>query len=452
MTDPTPQDELARNLSARHIQLLAIGGTIGTGLFLGAGQSIHVAGPALIFAYLLAGVMCFFLLRALGELLLADDGDRSFLDLIRHHLGPRAAFVTGWTYWFCWVAIAMAQVTAIGVYIRFWWPSLPQWLPALVALVLLLAVNLTSVASFGELEFWFSMIKVVAIAALIVIGAGMIFGHSATSAGAASLANLTAHGGLLPKGWWGFMLAFQMVAFSFTSIEQVGLTAAEAHDPQRTLPRVLNSLPVMVIALYVGALVVLMSIFPWNKVSASGSPFVQVFASLNIPGAASIVNFVVLTAAASACMACIYSAGRLLFELSLQQPRLAKLAKLSRRQVPVRGLTLSSIVIAVAIALNVVLPASVFTLVSSVATVCFLFVWTMIIVAHLRYKRRHPAPGLFAAPLFPLGDWYVLAFLAFVFVVMFFSRDTAIATSAALLLLAALTIAARRQGPHPSGK
>lgn len=442
MTDETGQGQLARNLSARHIQLLAIGGTIGTGLFLGAGQSIHVAGPALIFAYLLAGVMCFFLLRALGELLLADAGDRSFLDLIRHHLGPRAAFVTGWTYWFCWIAIAMAQVTAIGVYIRFWWPGLPQWLPALVALILLLAVNLASVASFGELEFWFSMIKVVAIAALIVLGAFMLFGNVRTSSGAATLANLTSHGGLFPKGLWGFMLSFQMVAFSFTSIEQVGLTAAEAHDPQRTLPRVLNSLPVIVIALYVGALVVLMSLFPWAKVSASGSPFVQVFNSLNVPGAASIVNFIVLTAAASACMACIYSAGRLLFELSLHRPKLAGLAKLSRRQVPVRGLVVSSTIIAVAVVLNVFLPASVFTLVSSVATVCFLFVWTMIIVAHLRHKRRHPEKGRFAAPLFPLGDWYVLGFLAFVFVIMFFSWDTAIATVSALIFLAGLTIAA----------
>ncbi|WP_203662444.1 amino acid permease [Lacticaseibacillus sp. 53-4] len=450
MADHNTQDELARNLSARHIQLMAIGGTIGTGLFLGAGQSIHVAGPALIFSYLLAGVMCFFLLRALGELLLADSGDRSFLDLIRHHLGPRAAFVTGWTYWFCWVAIAMAQVTAIGVYIRFWWPSLPQWLPALVALVLLLAVNLSAVGSFGEFEFWFSMIKVVAIGALIVIGAFMIFGHAPTTAGAASLANLTSHGGLFPKGLWGFMLSFQMVAFSFTSIEQVGLTAAETHDPKHTLPRVLNSLPVLVIVLYVGALIVLMSIFPWSKVAANGSPFVQVFNSLHIPAAASIVNFVVLTAAGSACMAAIYSAGRLLFELSITRPRLHALAKLSRRQVPVRSLLVSSGVIAVAVALNAVLPASVFTLVTSVATVCFLFVWMMIIIAHLRHKKRHPERGLFSAPLFPLGDWYVLAFLGFVFVVMFFSRDTAIATAAALALLLALSVLAQLQHPKKS--
>lgn len=442
MADHNSQGELARNLSARHIQLMAIGGTIGTGLFLGAGQSIHVAGPALIVAYLLAGVMCFFLLRALGELLLADSGDRSFLDLIRHHLGTRAAFVTGWIYWFCWVAIAMAQVTAIGVYIRFWWPGLPQWLPALAALVLLLAVNLSSVGSFGEFEFWFSMIKVVAIVALIVIGALMLFGHTETTAGFASLANLTAHGGFFPKGLWGFMLSFQMVAFSFTSIEQVGLTAAETQDPKRTLPRVLNSLPVMVIILYVGALLVLMSIFPWSRVAANGSPFVQVFDSLHIRGAASIVNFVVLTAAGSACMAAIYSAGRLLFELSITRPKLHALAKLSRRQVPARSLLASSAVIAGAVVLNAVLPASVFTLVTSVATVCFLFVWMMIIVAHLRYKKRHPERGTFAAPLFPIGDGYVLIFLGFVFVVMFLSRDTAIAAAASLVLLAVLTLLA----------
>lgn len=439
--------ELARHLTSRHLQLLAIGGTIGTGLFLGAGQSIHVAGPSLIFAYLLAGLMCFFLLRALGELLLADGGDRSFLDLLQHHLGPKAAFVAGWTYWFCWVAVAMAQVTAIGVYIRFWWPGLPQWLPGLVALVVLLLVNLASVGTFGELEFWFAMIKVVAIVALIGVGVVLIGGHVQTAGGTASLTNLTAHGGLFPRGLRGFLLSFQMVTFSFTSIEQVGLTAAETHNPRQTLPKVINWLPINVLTLYVGALVVLMSLFPWSAVDQTGSPFVQVFHSLGIPGAAGLINFVVLTAAASACMACLYSAGRLLFELSIKQPRLRGLTKLSRRQVPVRALMVSSLVIALAVGLNAVLPASVFTLVSSAATVSFLFVWLMIIIAHLRY-RRHAAAHIFAAPLFPAGDWYVIGFLAFVFVLMFLNRDTATATLAAGVGLLALTGLAWVQTRH----
>ncbi|WP_125705521.1 amino acid permease [Lacticaseibacillus daqingensis] len=440
--------QLARNLKGRHIQLMAIGGTIGTGLFLGAGKAIHAAGPAIILAYLLCGLMCFFLMRALGELLMSDLTQHSFLDFVGRYLGPRAAAVTGWTYWLCWVALAMAEVTAVGVYVRFWWPNLPQWLPGLVILLVLWAVNLISVGLFGEAEFWFALIKVVAILALIALGAVLLIGRVHTAAGTATLTNLWTHGGFFPRGVGGFIMAFQMVVFSFTGIELVGLTASETRDPAKTIPSAINQLPVRIILFYVGALVVIMSLSPWTAVSADRSPFVQVFQTLGIPGGADIINFVVLTAAASACNSGLYSTGRLLFSMAItsRDPHLHRLAKLSKRQVPARAITASTAVIAVAVGLNYFLPAAVFTLVASVATISFLFVWVMIVLAHLAFKKTRPRRPTFAAPLYPLGDWFVLAFLAMIVVIMMLARDTAIATLVAGAVIVGLAVWQGRTG------
>lgn len=441
------QQELARHLKSRHIQLMAIGGTIGTGLFLGAGQSIHLAGPSILLAYLLAGLMCFMLMRALGELLMSDLSQHSFIDFIRQYLGRDWATVTGWTYWICWAALAMAEVTAVGTYIRFWLPGVPQWVPGLVTLVILLLVNLISVGLFGEAEFWFALIKVVAIIALIAIGAVLIVTGYHTDHGHASLMNLVNYGGFFPKGASGFFMAFQMVVFSFTGIELVGLTASETADPETTIPDAINKLPVRVILFYIGALLVIMAIYPWNTVSPNNSPFVTVFSNIGINAAADIINFVVLTAAASACNSGLYSTGRMLFTLALEsdRPKLHRFAHLSRRQVPAYALMASAVVIAIAVVLNIFLPASVFTLVTSVATISFLFVWVMITLAHMRYRKLHPQGSSYKAPLHPLGDLYVLAFLAMVVVVMLFSKETAIAEGLAVIWIGGLYLSQRRQ-------
>lgn len=429
------QPALARNLKSRHIQLMAIGGTIGTGLFLGAGQSIHLAGPAIVFAYLLTGIVCFLIMRALGELLVADLHQQSFIESIKRYLGADWAVVTGWTYWVCWLSLAMAEVTAIGVYFRNWWPNLPQWLPGLVVLVVLLLMNLVSVGLFGEAEFWFALIKVVAILALIAVGILLLVMHKATPYGHVSVTNLWQHGGLFPRGLGGFLMSFQMVVFAFTGIEMVGMTAGETADPGQTIPDAINKLPVRVILFYIGALLVIMTINPWTAVSPDNSPFVQVFKQVGIPYASDIINFVVLTAAASACNSGLFSTGRMLLSLTVtsKNPRVKRLAKLSRTQVPARAVLVSAAIIAIAVLLNIFLPGAVFALVSSVATISFLFVWVMIVLAHLQYRRQQPEGSAFKAPLHPLGDILVLAFLAGVVVIMLMSRDTAIATGVAAL-------------------
>ena len=244
-------ENLSRGLKNRHVQLLAIGGAIGTGLFLGSGRSIHLAGPSILFAYIITGVICFFIMRALGELLLSNLNYHSFVDFVHDYLGKGAAFITGWTYWFCWVSVAMADLTATGLYIQYWFPNIPQWVPSLIVLVILLIMNLTSVKLFGEMEFWFALIKVVAILALIIIGTFMIIKGFSTDAGVSSFTNLWSNGGWFPNGVSGFILSFQMVVFAFAGIELVGLTAGETEDPEHVIPKAINNIPIRIIIFYI---------------------------------------------------------------------------------------------------------------------------------------------------------------------------------------------------------
>lgn len=421
---------LSRGLKNRHVQLLAIGGAIGTGLFLGSGRSIHLAGPSILFAYMITGIICFFIMRALGELLLSNLNYHSFVDFVYDYLGERAAFITGWTYWFCWISLAMADVTAAGLYIQYWFPSVAQWIPSLVILVILLIMNLTAVKMFGEMEFWFALIKVVAILALIVIGTFMIIKGFSTDAGTSTFANLWNHGGLFPNGASGFILSFQMVVFAFTGIELVGLTAGETEDPERVIPKAINNIPIRIIIFYIGALLVIMSIYPWTSISPEKSPFVQVFAAVGIAAAASIINFVVLTSAASACNSGIFSTSRMVFSLAKEDNAPASMKKLTSNQVPANASLFSAGVILIAVILNYVMPEGVFVLITSISTFCFIFIWAIIVICHLKYRKTNPklaAKNKFKMPLYPIANYVILAFMAFVIVTLAFNSETRVA-------------------------
>lgn len=428
--DTQETTELARNLKNRHVQLIAIGGTIGTGLFLGSGQSIRLAGPSIILAYILTGMVCFLLMRALGELLLSNLGYHSFVEAVREYLGDTAGFITGWTYWICWVTIAMAEMTAIGIYVQLWLPGVPQWVPGLVFLIILLGVNLITVGAFGEVEFWFSLIKIVAIIGLIVAGIVMIIVSYKTPSGHVTVANLVTHGGFFPTGMKGFLLSFQMVIFSFVGIEMVGMTAAETQDPKTVLPKAINDIPIRIIIFYVGALFIIMCIYPWNQLQASQSPFVMVFKDIGITAAASVINFVVITAAASACNSSLYTTGRMLAELtaSSKNPKVRRISKLSKHHVPANALYVSCVIIAISVALNYLIPSQVFTLVSTVATTCFIFIWGIIILTHLKFKKTEKGKkSEFKTPFAPVSDYFILVFLAAVAVILCFKHETLVA-------------------------
>ncbi|EOT38300.1 amino acid permease [Enterococcus dispar ATCC 51266] len=421
--------ELSRSLKNRHVQLISIGGAIGTGLFLGAGKSIQLAGPAILFAYLITGCICFLIMRSLGELLLSNTDKHSFLDFVAEYLGKKWAFLTGWTYWFCWISIAMADLTATGLYVRYWFPQIPQWLPELIALVLLVALNMIAVSLFGELEFWFALIKVVAIIALIVVGAYMIVTHYQTTAGVVKVSNVWHHGGWFPKGMSGFVLSFQMVTFAFAGIELVGLVAGETKNPKKVLPEAINNIPIRIILFYLGALFVIMAIYPWNSLSASESPFVEVFSDIGITAAATVINVVVLSAAASACNSAIYSTGRMLRSLAQEGSAPKPFEKLTKHQVPGNAIFFSALVIFIAVILNYFMPSEVFTIVTSVATTCFLFIWGILVYTHMKYRKSilGKKSHAFKMPFYPYSNILIFAFLLFVAVVLLLSKETRVA-------------------------
>ena len=428
MTDS--QQELKRGLKNRHVQLLAIGGAIGTGLFLGSGRSISLAGPSILLTYMITGIICFFIMRALGELLLSNLNHHSFIDFVEEYLGDRAAFITGWTYWFCWLSLAMADLTAVGLYMQYWIPWMPQWIPALIVLAVLLVMNLTAVKHFGEMEFWFALIKVIAIVSLIIIGLIMILTGFTTNAGAAAFDNLWNYGGWFPNGTMGFILSFQMVVFAFTGIELVGLTAGETENPEKVIPMAINNIPLRIILFYIGSLAIIMSIYPWIAVDPNSSPFVAVFNAVGILAAASIVNFVVLTSAASATNSGIFSTSRMIYALSKRGHAPSRMKRLTNHAVPYQATLFSAAALLFTVVLNYVMPESVFIMITSISTFCFIYIWAIIVVCHLKYRKTNPElakQSSFKMPLYPFMNYLILAFFVFILVVLALQSDTRIA-------------------------
>ncbi|WP_330458089.1 amino acid permease [Streptomyces sp. NBC_00820] len=409
-----PEEGYERGLGSRQVQMIAIGGAIGVGLFLKAGANIEKAGPSLILMYALAGVIIFFIMRALGELLLYRPVSGSFADYSREFIGPFFGYFTAWTYWLMWVVTGMAELTAAAIYINYWFPSVPQWVTALVFLVVLFGVNLISVKLFGELEFWFSMVKVTALMGMIVIGVGVLtFGFSAAG-DTASVSNLWAFDGFFPKGIGSSLMTLQGVMFAYLAVELVGVTAGESENPEKTLPKAINTLPWRIGLFYVGALTVILCVVKWTEFHAGVSPFVKAFAMIGIPAGAAIVNFVVLTAALSSCNSGMYSTGRMLRTLadSGEAPRV--FAKLSSTKTPALGITVSVLFMGIGVVLNYVAPAKAFEYVTSVATGAGIWTWLMILVSHVLYRRKVAAGKLPASP-FPAPGGSVCSYIAIAF-------------------------------------
>ncbi|GAB2944223.1 MULTISPECIES: amino acid permease [Streptomyces] len=407
-----------RGLGSRQVQMIAIGGAIGVGLFLNAGANIAKAGPSLILMYAVAGVIIFFIMRALGELLLYRPVSGSFAEYSREFLGPFFGYFTGWTYWLLWVVTGMAELTAAAIYINYWFPEIPQWVSALVFLVVLFVANLISVKLFGEIEFWFSMIKVTAIIGMIVIGLGVLtFGFSAAG-DTAAVSNLWAFDGFFPKGIGSSLMTLQGVMFAYLAVELVGVTAGESENPEKTLPKAINTLPWRIALFYVGALTVILCVVKWTEFAPGVSPFVKAFAVIGIPAGAGIVNFVVLTAALSSCNSGMYSTGRMLRTLADSGEAPKAFNKLSVTKTPALAIGVSVLFMGIGVVLNYVVPDKAFEYVVSVATGAGIWTWLMILISHVRYRRavdagRLPASS-FPAPGGATGSWIAIVFLLFV--------------------------------------
>ncbi|EKS9795327.1 MULTISPECIES: amino acid permease [Burkholderia] len=424
-------DDLHRGLEERHVSLMALGAAIGVGLFLGSATAIKLAGPAILISYVVCGLAIFVIMRALGEMAVHNPVSGSFSRYARDYIGPLAGYLTGWTYWFMWIVTCMAEISAVGVYMHVWYPDIPNWIWALAALVLMGSINFIAVKMYGELEFWFALVKVATIILMIVSGFGAIFFGIGNGGVATGLHNLWTNGGFFPHGLSGLMLALPMVAFSYGGIEMLGLTAGEAKNPKKSLSRAVNSVFWRILIFYVGALFVIMAIYPWNEIGSQGSPFVMLFDRMGVPAAAGIVNFVVLTAALSSCNSGIFSTGRMLFNLAQQGQAPASLANTSDNGVPRRAILISVALLFVGVALNYLAPTEVFTWLSAISAFSSVWTWGVILLAQIGFRKSVSRSEVnrmtLRVPFFPYTSYLAGLFLVAVLIVMAFHSDTKIA-------------------------
>ncbi|MDP4161286.1 MAG: amino acid permease [Bacillota bacterium] len=415
------EHDMQRGLKNRHIQMIALGGAIGTGLFYGSAETIKLAGPAITLSYLIGGLVIFFIMRMLGEMSVDEPVSGSFSHFAYKYWGEFPGFLSGWNYWFNYIVVSMAELTAVGIYINYWFPNVPHWASALVFLVIITLANLVNVKMYGEFEFWFAIIKVVAILGMIIFGLFLIF--SGINGHATGFSNLWVHGGFLPNGFKGLILSLVVVMFSFGGIELIGITAGEADNPKKTIPKAINQVMWRILIFYVGALTVMMIIYPWNQVGVDGSPFVQIFSKMGISAAATILNIVVLTAALSVYNSGIYSNGRMLHSLAMQGNAPKIFGKINKNGIPFVGVLASSGITLVAVILNYLIPGKVFMYLISVAIIAGIINWTMIIITNLKFRKSKTAQGEvdkieFKTPLHPLTNYISLAFLIMIVVLM----------------------------------
>ncbi len=444
-----------RGLSARTVQMMAIGGAIGTGLFYGAGGGIEQAGPALILAYVVGGLAIFVVMRALGELLVYRPVSGSMSEYAEEFLGRLVGFANGWTYWAVWTTTCMAEITVAGKYVRFWLPAIPEWVTALTVLAILFAANLISVRIFGEAEFWFSLIKVAAIVGIIIVGIAVLLPIPTIGPPAGpTVANLWNDGGIFPTGFSRALLSLQTVVFAYVGVELVGVTAGEAENPNVTLRKAINTLPLRIGLFYVGALLVILSVRGWRHFHSGQSPFVAVFKYIDIPAAAGIVNFILLTAALSSCNAGIYSTGRMVHSLSERGEAPAALQALSSRHVPLPAIAFSALVMGLGVFVNWLSPERAFAYITSVSAIGIIFVWASILASHLVYRRQVAAGRLPASdyrlPGAPVTTVLALVFLAVVVALLSFTAHGRMAIMVGVVWLALVVlgyVVHRAEGP-----
>ncbi len=448
---PEEEGELKRSLSNRHLQLIAIGGAIGTGLFMGSGKTISLAGPSILFIYMIIGVMVFLVMRALGELLLSNLHYKSFIDFSADLIGPWAGYFVGWTYWLCWITIGIADLSAIIYYLQFFNNGLPFTplegvLISIASIVFIMGLNLVTVKLFGEMEFWFALIKIIAIVVLIAVGLWMIFtGFTSTAGEVASFTNLWSHDGLFPTGMSGFLAGFQIAIFAFVGVELVGTTAAETKDPERNLPKAVNSIPIRIIIFYVLALLIVMSVTPWNKIDPNISPFVNLFSQAGVAAAAIIMNLVVLSSVMSSMNSGVFSTSRMLFGLSREAQVPRWFGKLTSRAIPANALYFSAVCLLLGAALQYFVPNAVqaFTLATTLSTILFICVWIIIMWSYINYRKQRPelhAKSIFKLPGGVFTCWVVIIFFIGMVYVLSLEADTFQALKVSPLWLIILAI------------
>ncbi|MBP2169800.1 aromatic amino acid transport protein AroP [Erwinia toletana] len=420
-------DALKRGLKNRHIQLIALGGAVGTGLFLGIAQTIKMAGPSVLLGYAIGGFIAFMIMRQLGEMVVEEPVAGSFSHFAYKYWGNFAGFASGWNYWVLYVLVAMAELSAVGIYVQYWWPEIPTWVSAAVFFLVINAINLSNVKVYGEMEFWFAIIKVVAVVGMIIFGGWLLF--SGTAGPEAKVSNIWDIGGFFPNGVTGLVMAMAVIMFSFGGLELIGITAAEADDPEKSIPKATNQVLYRILIFYIGSLAVLLSLYPWTKVVEGGSPFVMIFHDLGDSLVANALNVVILTAALSVYNSCVYSNSRMLYGLAKQGNGPKALLKVDARGVPVIAIAVSALATAICVLVNYLMPGEAFGILMALVVSALVINWAMISLAHLKFRRKKDQQGVttrFKALLYPVGNWICLVFLAGILVIMAMTPGMAI--------------------------
>lgn len=427
----TPQHQqgnLKKGLSSRHIQLIALGGSIGTGLFLGIAQTIKLAGPSVILGYAIAGLIAFLMMRQLGEMIVEEPVSGSFSHFAYKYWGKFSGFMSGWNYWVLNILVCMAELSAIGLYIHYWWPDVPTWVSALGFFIFINVINLLNVKLFGEMEFWLAIIKVIAIIAMIAFGSYLL--ASGNGAASSNLSNLWALGGFFPNGVMGLVMAMAMIMFAFGGIELVGIAAAETDNPKTTLPKAINQIVYRVLLFYILSLVIILSLYPWNQMAQGGSPFVLIFDSLGSQTAATVLNFVVLTAAVSVYNSTNYCTSRMLLGLAEQGNAPKLFSKINDRGIPVNAVMASAFFTLLCVLINYLFPEKAFSLLMMLVVAAIVINWVVISYTHLKFKQRMIAtntPTLFPSIAYPLSNYLCIAFMCGILLIMSLTPDMRIA-------------------------
>lgn len=419
------ETKLKRGLKNRHIQMIALGGAIGTGLFYGSAESIALVGPAILLAYLLGGFIIYLIMTMMGEMSTHEPVAGAFSHFSYKYWGEFPGFLAGWNYWFLYILVSMAELSVIGIYIQVWFPEIPLWVSSLTVLIIITIINLFSIRIYGEFEFWFALVKVLAIMLLIALGAYLII----TGTDGASIANLWQHGGFFPYGVKEFLLSLVIVMFSFGGTELIGITAGEADDPKKSIPKAIKQVIWRILLFYILSIAVLMILHPWNEIGTDGSPFVIIFkemgfgivntlfGEINIP--ATFFNIVVLSAAISVYNSGIYSNGRMLFGLAEQGNAPKFFMKLNRNSAPVVAILFSSLCTLIAVVINFLVPEGAFMRIMSLAVAAATITWGLIVIVQYKFRKQVDEKSLtFKVPFYPISNFIALAFLALLLVMM----------------------------------
>ena len=434
---PVDDGGLKRGVKTRHMQMIALGSSIGTGLFLGSAESINYAGPAVLLGFVIVGAIVYLLMRMLGEMAVAHPVSGSFAAYARDFIGPWAGFIVGWNWWFTTIVVGMIELTAMGTFLDFWFPDIPHWLTALVTLAIVVVINAARVSVFAEAEYWLSFIKVVALTLMIILGLVLVLGLGPEPA--VGTENLFIHGGFFPNGATGVLFSLVAVTFTFGGIMSIGTAAGEAENPSTTIQRAVNSVIWRILLFYLGGMSVILLLAPWDEQGDSASPFIRVLTAVGVDGAAHLLNLVILVAVASVCNTMTYSGSRMLRDLARNGQAPEYFDETTKKGLPLRALLFDAALMGVVVILNYFFEGKVFAILLAIIVGSELITWASISFAHLRF-RANGGQSSFAAPLYPYANWVCAGFYVLVLVLMAFLPDYRVGLGALIAWVIGLSV------------